>query len=145
MWALEGVRSLAIDLANAGDGPTFVLSGLGSQSVTRLTMINQRRYDWLAMAIGLIVLLVGLTKKTWPSRLPYLFFVILAAVLVPMLTGWIMELQSAQAAILSAVMASSFTTFSARFGNRLQHAFLNSRNATPRRATSLGPSPHYSC
>ncbi len=105
VWALEGVRSLAIDLANAGDGPTFVLSGLGSQSVTRLTMINQRRYDWLAMAIGLIVLLVGLTKKTWPSRLPYLFFVILAAVLVPMLTGWIMELQSTQAAILSAVMA----------------------------------------
>ena len=57
-WALEGVRSLPIDLQKQGDEITF--QSLGVRPLLRVTIANGRRIDVLAWSVGLAVFAVGL-------------------------------------------------------------------------------------
>ncbi|MCA9140665.1 MAG: hypothetical protein KDB00_28025, partial [Planctomycetales bacterium] len=102
-WALEGVRSLAIDLERFENGETINLTGLGTSTDATLTIVDQRRFDWIAAAAGLMVFLVGWFQSTLRKRSRFFFIVIVVAVLVPIVSGWDVPLRSVQTAVFVAL------------------------------------------
>ncbi|QDV24369.1 hypothetical protein [Aureliella helgolandensis] len=103
-WALEGVRSLAIDLNAFGNGQHYELTNLGSHDATSILVIDRRRWVWTGWIIGIIVCLLGLLPRSLGARMRYLVLVIGLAMLIPIATGWIIEAEVAQFAILVAVL-----------------------------------------
>ncbi len=87
-WALQGLRSLDVRIAaDASDSSRSAdLLALGGHSSVHLTVVDQRRTQWIAPGIALLVFLMGLTRGTWPSRLRYLAAV---AVAVTLLATWL--------------------------------------------------------
>lgn len=104
LWAMEGVRSLAIRIDTQNSGRQVELKSLGSRNQTRLTMVNQRRYDWAAWLLATLVFLFGVRSKTWSSRFTYLFLMVLIAFFVPVAVGWMIELEGIQFWVVMAVL-----------------------------------------
>lgn len=104
-WALEGVRSLAIDLTRGRDGESVSLSGLGNQSETRLSIVDARRYQWIGAIIGMIVFLIGLSRNGLGKRIRFGFWVLLLAALLPTLTETESTFQAAQSSVVVALIA----------------------------------------
>lgn len=86
-WALEGVRSLEIELEPQGPGMTF--HSFGSDPRLDVTLLNERRSDALAWAIACAAGLWGLRLVRRPvrHRVRYVLIVALAATLIPLITG----------------------------------------------------------
>ncbi len=91
-WALEGVRSLPIDLQKQGKEITF--QSLGVRPELSVTVANGRRIDVLAWAIGLGVFAVGLllSRCSVRAKTRYVIFVAVFALALPLLTGLTHEL-----------------------------------------------------
>ncbi|RJP41167.1 MAG: hypothetical protein C4547_01955 [Phycisphaerales bacterium] len=86
-WALEGVRSLTIDLAPTGPGVTF--TSLGADPHLQLTLANDRRITALGWGSAWVAGLIGLllTPRPVRTRALYVAAVALAATVVPILFG----------------------------------------------------------
>lgn len=86
-WALEGVRSLKIDLEPSGQVVAF--RSLGAEPTLRLTLSDQRRMAALGWGLALAALLVGLTLTRLPlrTRARYVALVAAAATVAPVLFG----------------------------------------------------------
>jgi hypothetical protein len=91
-WALEGVRSLPIDLQKQGDEITF--QSLGVRPLLRVTIANGRRIDVLAWSVGLAVFAVGLllTGRCVRTKTKYVLLVAVLALALPLATGLTYEL-----------------------------------------------------
>ncbi|MDZ4852435.1 MAG: hypothetical protein SGI77_24365 [Pirellulaceae bacterium] len=106
LWAMEGVRSLAIELSNTSQSnSTFALTTLGTQTRTRLTIVDATKLNWLSWVIGLVVFAIGLRINSRSNRIYYLAIVTIAAVLLPIVTGSHFEFESIQIATFSAALA----------------------------------------
>lgn len=86
-WALQGVRSLKIDLEQIGEQITF--RSLGKQPRLVVTLAERRRVDALAWALALGIGLVGLSLTRQPADIKARFVVLTAlmSTLLPLITG----------------------------------------------------------
>ncbi|HPM81645.1 MAG TPA: hypothetical protein PLF81_13145 [Candidatus Anammoximicrobium sp.] len=91
-WALEGVRSLPIDLQKQGDAVTF--QSLGVRPLLRVTIANSRRFDMLAWSVGLAVFAAGLllSRRSVRAKTRYVVLVAIVALALPLATGLTYEL-----------------------------------------------------
>lgn len=87
-WALEGVRSLKIDLDRVGTEITF--ASLGDEPRLRVTLVDGRRAELLAWGVGLAVALagVGLTRFSRRVKTRFVVFTLLISTLAPTLMNW---------------------------------------------------------
>src|SRR5262245_39109448 len=65
-WALQGLRSLPIDLQLTGDRVTF--HSLGEEPEIGVTLANNRRLNAAGWALALAVALAGLALTRRPAR-----------------------------------------------------------------------------
>ena len=86
-WALEGLRSLKIDLTQMDQALEF--QSLGSDPVLDIRLIDQRRIRLLSWTVGLGVVLIGLVllHQSAARRWRFLVGVLLAATVGPMFLG----------------------------------------------------------
>ena len=86
-WALEGVRSLKIDLQQNGEQIDF--QSLGAEPRLVVHMTNTRRSASLAWTLAALVGLIGLMRCSRPLRKRLLFVVVVISVatLLPLVTG----------------------------------------------------------
>ena len=86
-WALEGVRSLPIDLQKLGDEVAF--QSLGARPLLRVTIANGRRFDILAWTVGLAIFAVGLllTGRRVRTKIRYVVLIAALALALPLATG----------------------------------------------------------
>lgn len=86
-WALLGVRSLRIDLQQAGE--EMVFHSLGEEPRLVVGVANTRRSSSLAWTLAGLVILVGLARVHWPakSRAAMVIAIIAVATILPLITG----------------------------------------------------------
>ena len=91
-WALEGIGSLDIDIAKADN--VVVFQGFGAEPQLKATLVNDQRVQSLALAIALLILLIGvvLTRRPARTKAKYVIAVALISTLAPLITGWVNEL-----------------------------------------------------
>ncbi len=91
-WALEGLRSLRIDLSTSG--APLLFQSLGADARLDVKLVDGSRLELLAAGIALIVGLlgIGLIARSWPTKLTYIAAVLVFASLIPLVTGWDREL-----------------------------------------------------
>ncbi len=106
-WAMEGVRSLSIELDPKSTGQTLSLTSLGFDPQARITIINERRLNWLATAIGVMIFIVGflVIPARRAARVRYFFSVALLACLIPLASGWNVEMQPISEAAIAGLVA----------------------------------------
>ncbi|MFV2068631.1 MAG: hypothetical protein ACC645_16800, partial [Pirellulales bacterium] len=92
-WALEGVRSLRIDLVKAGDQVTF--QSMGIRPRLQATLVNERGLNCLAWSLALLVGLLGVIMTNHPVRRKARFVTetLLIALLLPLVIGWLLNLE----------------------------------------------------
>ncbi len=88
-WALEGVRSLQIDLHQRGHLVSF--QSMGAAPVLRATLVDQNRLGFLSYAVAMLVVLigVGLSRQGPKRKARFVLEVALAALILPLVIGWI--------------------------------------------------------
>ncbi len=86
-WALEGVRSLKIELQEGGEAITF--RSLGADPHVTVTLLNENRSQALAWGLACAAGLWGLRLIGRPvrSRAKYILTVAAIATLIPLITG----------------------------------------------------------
>ncbi len=104
---LKGFRGLKIDLENAPSAAgavTFRSLGVKPRLVVRLA--HRPRFDLLAWAIGLAVVLAGfaLTGRPVRSKFRFVVLVVLVGTLVPLVPGWEASIGPANAAVFAAFL-----------------------------------------
>lgn len=105
LWALEGLRSLAINLADQTSGEHIALTSLGVEPRATVTITHQSRLNWLAIALGVFVFGCGALIKSRRRLVGYMFAVVLIASLAPPLTGWEQELAPLATSVFAAVIS----------------------------------------
>lgn len=87
-WALEGVRSLKIDLNQSGSLVT--LESLGSDPRLELVLVDGRRLEPLAWGLGGAVFLAGLaiTRRSAAAKAWLVATVMAASGALPIVAGW---------------------------------------------------------
>lgn len=144
LWAMEGVRSLSIQLDNDASGQTVSLSSLGLNPEARVTIAHQSRLNWLAAVLGLAIIAVGLAIVP-PNRIArarYFFSVALIACLAPPITGWTIELEPITVAVLIALAVLAAVLLLMQLVNRISARLPNEpvdngdRNTNPKLPTS---------
>jgi hypothetical protein len=95
LWALEGVRSLRIDLEPDVQAVTF--GSLGAEPWLGVTLVHQQQMRCLAWGVAGLVLAVGvgLTRATARRKATLVILVGLVALVLPPVTGWTFELGDA--------------------------------------------------
>jgi len=90
-WALEGVRSLKIDLQQVEEGETVTFQSLGVRPVLGITLVNENQIESLAWGVASLVFVIGLllTRRSVRVKAKYVVVVALAALL---LTDWVNQL-----------------------------------------------------
>jgi hypothetical protein len=91
-WALEGVRSLRIDLQRTGTQVDF--ESLGDHPRLQVTLASERQIESLAWGVAIVVFLAGawFTCRSARAKAGFVIAVALTALLVPVLTGLTHEL-----------------------------------------------------
>ncbi len=91
-WALEGIGSLDINITPADTAVRF--QSLGADPQLRATLVNDERIQAMAVAVALLVLLIGvaLTRRAVKTKVRYVVVVALVSTLAPLFTGWVNEL-----------------------------------------------------
>ncbi|MGE0608501.1 MAG: hypothetical protein AB7O62_15505 [Pirellulales bacterium] len=86
-WALQGVRSLRIDLARVGE--PMVFQSLGDDPRVELTLANHRRLNALAVGLAMIAFLIGLamTFRSASAKAKYVVGMAIVTTLLPLLFG----------------------------------------------------------
>lgn len=92
VWALEGVRSLKIDIQQSGQAVTF--KSLGENPKLEATLANRSRLTALAWGVSLLIGLYGLRITRRPTRDKFRFVaaVLVISALVPLAGDWFEEL-----------------------------------------------------
>jgi len=87
VWALEGIRSLTIDLDRTGPAVTF--QSLGADPAMAVTCVHEVRLGALAWGLALAVFVAGvvLTPRPLAQKSAYVVGVGVVATLVPVVTG----------------------------------------------------------
>jgi hypothetical protein len=121
LWAMEGVRSLAISLDNQNTGQTYTLNSLGLAPQAQVTLVHQTRLNWLAITVSLVVIVVGLVvvPARRAARVRYFFTVALVACLAPPVSGWTIELEPITAASIVALVVLAALLLLFELSNRL--------------------------
>lgn len=135
-WALEGVRSLAIDLDAKAIGEKVTFTSLGHEPFAQATLVDQTRLDWLALIIGVAVFTIGALLISKPRRATYLFGVAATACLLPPVTGMTAELESLSIAALVATLLLALYFLVATLLNRVQR-----RKASNAQAVTANSNP----
>jgi hypothetical protein len=93
-WALEGVRSLQIELQQQAAGEQVEFQSLGVDPRLNATLVDERRLDSLAWGVALLIGLAGFVLTSRPVKTKFVFVVsvMAAALLLPLVTGWVHEL-----------------------------------------------------
>lgn len=100
VWALEGVRSLNVDLADnlhaVDDERVMRMRSLGAAANWQVKLVNRQRLAALGILLGLVVVLVGLglCGAPWRTRYRYIVGVLVASFGLPAL-GIMSSLQEA--------------------------------------------------
>ncbi|MFT5302809.1 MAG: NADH:ubiquinone oxidoreductase subunit 6 (subunit J), partial [Mariniblastus sp.] len=83
-WALSGLRSLNIELTETGNSIEFY--NLGEQPSLNVTVINQSRLNWLAIALATLIAAIGvlLTNRRLKAKMFFIFTILVMACLVPL-------------------------------------------------------------
>ena len=146
LWALEGIRSLQIELQTAsGDGQSIRFASLGIDPAIDVTLVDNRRMNTLAWGIALLVLLIGLALMRQPGSawLKFSLAVILLTTLVPLITGWNAEFgNTLTAACAAALLLVPFfvlltvVTWSGRICSRLVSRLRSGRRLVTSGATT---------
>jgi len=93
LWALEGVRSLRIDLQQIEDGrtPTVSFQSLGVRPTLAVTLVNENQIQSLAWGVASLVFVIGLflTCCSVRAKAKYVFTVGLASLVA---TDWVNQL-----------------------------------------------------
>ena len=91
-WALEGVRSLKIDIQRSGEAVTF--QSLGEDPKLQATLAHRSRLTALAWGVSLLIGLYGLRLTNRPTRVKfrYVAAVLVISALVPLAGDWFEEL-----------------------------------------------------
>jgi len=76
-WALEGVRSLQIELEQSGNVVAF--TSLGVDPMLRLTLADERRVTALGWGLAIAAALFGMILTTRPPRIKALYVAVVAA------------------------------------------------------------------
>jgi hypothetical protein len=92
-WALEGVRSLQIDLIESGEKVVF--QSMGIRPRLRATLVNEQGLNCLAWGLALLVGLIGvaMTGQSVPRKARFIVETALAALLLPLVIGWLLDLE----------------------------------------------------
>lgn len=90
-WALEGVRSLRIDLQQIEDGDTVTFQSLGVRPTLGVTLVNENQIESLAWGVASFVFVIGLllTRRTVRAKAKYVIVVALAALVA---ADWVDQL-----------------------------------------------------
>lgn len=90
-WALEGVRSLRIDLQQIEGGDTVTFQSLGVRPMLGVTLVNENQIESLAWGMASLVFVIGilLTFRSVRIKAKYVIVVALAALVV---TDWVDQL-----------------------------------------------------
>jgi hypothetical protein len=98
LWALDGVRSLRIDLQQEAGAVTF--RSLGADPQLAVTLVNRQQMKCLTWAVAGLVLAIGigLTRARLRRQVAFILIVIIAALVLPPITGWARLLGDASAA-----------------------------------------------
>ena len=100
VWALQGVRSLNVDLAEnvqtVDDARVMRMRSLGVAAAWQVKLVNRQRLAALGILLGLAVVLVGLglCGAPWRTRYRYIVGVLVASIALPAL-GIMTSLQEA--------------------------------------------------
>ena len=91
-WALEGLRSLPIDLTTS-ERPVLFQS-LGERPELDVRLIHQRRTELMALGASLVALVLGLRLlgASWRAKFLYVGAVLILASIVPLVSGFDREL-----------------------------------------------------
>lgn len=136
-WALEGVRSLAIDLDAKAVGEKVTFTSLGHDPYAQATLVDQTRLDWLAWIIGVAVFAIGALLVPKPRRAIYLLGVAAAACLLPPVTGMTAELESISTAALVATLMLALYFLVATLLNRVQRRKASNAHAVTTHSTPI--------
>jgi len=88
-WALEGVRSLRIDLQQIEEQDTATFQSLGVRPLLRVTLANENRIESLAWSIASLIFVIGtlLTCRSARAKAKYVIFMAVAALVLA--TFWV--------------------------------------------------------
>ncbi|MFN0022202.1 MAG: hypothetical protein ACKVP0_28465 [Pirellulaceae bacterium] len=85
-WAEQGISSLQIDVANDTSSPAVSFHSLGEKPELRAYVVNDRRIEWAACGVGMLLFLIGVALIKHPARQKVNFVVIvMLAATVPLL------------------------------------------------------------
>ncbi len=87
-WALEGLRSMPIELQRQEHTTAF--ASLGDEPHLRLTLVNRARWNWLIAGVAAAVLLAGVwrTRQPMAARIRFVAGVLLVAYVLPLALPW---------------------------------------------------------
>lgn len=141
LWALEGVRSLSIEIDSALLEDRIALTSLGVSPNAKATMLNQDRWWWISTAIGAAVFVIGAFCVSKAKRHRYVIGVVVMALLLPPLTGLEFETESWTANSMFAIfllmvywLLGSLISFAA---GRIPHGLRRSPLHVPHTTMSL--------
>ncbi len=102
-WAMEGIRSLAIDFDRGSQ--FFAMTSLGEAPIAEVVLFHQERLNWLAILVaGVTLLLSWLWLPNNGSAIAKYCIVIGALTFaIPILTGWERELDPIKWSILLSI------------------------------------------
>ncbi len=91
-WALEGVRSLPIELDQTGEQVTF--HSMGTAPLVAATLVDRARLEFLSWAIALLVFLLGLgiAGRRHTLQVYYVIATMAVFLLLPLLVGSFSEI-----------------------------------------------------
>ena len=92
-WALQGVRSLSINLDETGERVCF--ESLGAEPRLQATLVSESSLRYLGWALALVVGLIGLALTDRPVRTKAIYVIesLVLALILPLLVGWILQLE----------------------------------------------------
>ncbi len=90
-WAMEGIRSLRIDLQQIEDGETVTFQSLGVRPTLDVTLVNENQTESLAWGVASLIFVIGvlLTRRSARVKAMYVIVVALTALVA---TDWINQL-----------------------------------------------------
>ncbi len=103
LWALEGIRSLAIDFDRGSQ--FFAMTSLGEKPTAEVVLFDQERLNWLAVLVACLTLLLGWLwlPNDWSTIAKYCIAIGALAFAMPLLTGWELELDPIKWSILISI------------------------------------------